>query len=196
MSDPFLGEIRTFGFNFAPNGWAFCSGQILSISQNTALFSLLGTYYGGNGSSTFGLPDLRSRVAIHAANGAGTGLTNYQQGQMGGVENVTLTTAQLPAHTHDISNIASQSSLSVVSSKATLQAPATGTPLARSADGSGTSLPRIYAPAGTTPDTAIAGLNIAGTLGSTGSGQAHTNVQPYLGLNCCIALQGIYPSRS
>src|SRR3954470_22596670 len=103
--DPFIGQIILFAGNFAPKGWAFCSGQLLSIAQNSALFSLLGTTYGGNGQTTFALPDLRSRVPIHA--GQGPGLTNYVQGEQTGVENVTLTTPQLPAHTHAVNGVAS-----------------------------------------------------------------------------------------
>src|SRR5215831_16990317 len=98
MSEPFVAQIQIFAFNFAPRGWAFCAGQILSISQNTALFSLLGTTYGGNGQTTFGLPDLRGRVPLSP--GQGPGLSNYSLGQVGGAENVTLTTTQMPQHTH------------------------------------------------------------------------------------------------
>src|SRR3954468_23228168 len=100
MSEPFLGEIRMFGGNFAPRGWAFCNGQILSIAQNTALFSLLGTTYGGNGQTTFGLPDLRGRVAVSA--GQGPGLSNYSLGELAGSESVTLTSANMPAHNHSV----------------------------------------------------------------------------------------------
>src|SRR6266480_4308295 len=100
MSEPFLGEIRTFGFNFAPRGWAQCNGQLLSISQNTALFSLLGTTYGGNGQTTFALPDLRSRVPIHQ--GQGPGLSQYSIGQSAGNESVTLNQSQMPAHIHPV----------------------------------------------------------------------------------------------
>src|SRR5580658_7527465 len=100
MSEQYLGEIRMFGFTFAPSGWAFCNGQLLSISQNTALFSLLGTTYGGDGVSTFALPNLQSRVAIHF--GQGSGLSPYVQGQTGGAENVTLTQNQMPQHTHPV----------------------------------------------------------------------------------------------
>ena len=98
MASPFIGQITLFAGNFAPRGWAFCNGQLLSIAQNTALFSILGTTYGGNGQTTFALPDLRGRVPVHA--GQGPGLSNYDLGQQGGAESVTLTTAQMPAHTH------------------------------------------------------------------------------------------------
>src|SRR5919109_3928213 len=100
MSDPYVAEIRIFPFNFAPRGWAFCNGQLLPISQNTALFSLLGTTYGGNGQTTFALPDLRGRVPISSSQGPG--LSNYDLGEIGGFESVTLTTNQLPAHTHGL----------------------------------------------------------------------------------------------
>ncbi|MDQ6777385.1 MAG: tail fiber protein, partial [Actinomycetota bacterium] len=100
MSEPFLGEVRTFGFNFAPRGWAFCNGQLLPISQNTALFSLLGTQYGGDGIQTFALPDLRGRVGIHQ--GSGPGLSPYAIGQTGGTETVTLTSNEMPAHNHSV----------------------------------------------------------------------------------------------
>jgi microcystin-dependent protein len=100
MSQPFLGEIRMFGFNFPPRGWALCNGQILSIAQNTALFALLGTMYGGNGQTTFALPDLRSRVPLHM--GQGPGLSSYTLGQAAGSESVTLTTPQLPSHNHPV----------------------------------------------------------------------------------------------
>ncbi len=105
MSEPFLGEIRMFAGNFAPDGWAMCNGQILPISQNTALFSLLGTFYGGNGTATFALPDLRGRVAIHL--GQGPGLSPYNQGQIGGVENVTLLSSQMPVHNHLVNAVGS-----------------------------------------------------------------------------------------
>src|SRR5262245_53022514 len=98
MSEPFLGEIRTFGFNFAPTGWAMCNGQLLAIAQNTALFSLLGTQFGGNGQTTFALPNLQGRVGIHE--GQGAGLSQYTIGQVGGTETVTLTVNQIPAHNH------------------------------------------------------------------------------------------------
>src|SRR5215213_5859350 len=98
MADPYIGEIRMFAGNFAPRGWALCNGQLLSISQNTALFSLLGTMYGGNGQTTFALPDLRGRVPLHF--GQGPGLSNYVEGEVGGTETVTLTTGEMPSHNH------------------------------------------------------------------------------------------------
>jgi microcystin-dependent protein len=171
MATPFVGEIRMFGFNFAPQGWAMCNGQLLPISQNTALFALIGTFYGGNGTNTFALPNLQSSVAIHQ--GQRSGLSPYQIGEAGGVENVTLTQGQMPTHSHPVEANSS---------------PATGT------RPSGTVLARttanVYAAA---PDTTT--MN-AGTIGSTGSSQAHPNIQPYLVLNFCIALNGVFPSRN
>jgi microcystin-dependent protein len=171
VSDPFLGEIRMFGFNFAPRGWAFCAGQVLSIAQNTALFALIGTFYGGDGISTFALPDLRSRVGINQ--GQGAGLSPYVIGESGGLENVTLSTQQLPQHNHP---------LQVNNSPAAGDKPA-GNVLARTGS---------PAYASSTDGTAMnASMNPF-----TGGGQPHPNIQPFLALNFCIALQGIFPSRN
>ncbi len=178
MANPFLGEIRMFGFNFAPQGWAFCNGQLLSISQNDALFALLGTTYGGNGVSTFGLPNFQSRVPIHQ--GQGSGLSPYVIGAFGGVENVTLTVAQTAAHTHLVyadGDVPSNNSPSP-----------SGNALATFATGGD-----IYATA--------AGLKKAVTMNplmiaAAGGGQPHPNIQPFLVVNFCIALQGIFPSRN
>ncbi|MGA9494120.1 MAG: tail fiber protein [Mycobacterium sp.] len=172
MSDPFVGEIRMFGFNFAPQGWALCDGQLLSISQNEALFALLGTTYGGDGTTTFALPNLQSRVPIHQ--GHGVGLSTYVAGQAGGKEIVTLTAAQMPKHTH---------SVKASSSAATSNTPE-GSALAQSAS-------HIYTAA---PDTSTV-MN-ANMLGDAGGSAPHTNIQPYLAVNFCIALAGIFPSRS
>ncbi len=171
MSEPFVGEIRMFGFNFEPQGWAFCDGQLLSISQNAALFSLLGTTYGGDGVSTFALPDLRSRVPV--SQGQGEGLSSYAEGQAGGTETVTLTPAQMPAHTHAVS---------ASSSPAASERPACRV-LARSPDHS-------YVPE---PDTDTV-MNPK-MIGEAGNSQPHDNIQPYLVLNFCIALQGVFPAR-
>jgi microcystin-dependent protein len=167
VSNPFLGSIILFAGNFAPRGWAFCNGQILSISQNTALFSLLGTTYGGNGQTTFALPDLRGRVPNHS--GQGPGLSSYDLGQNGGEEFVTLTLSQLPAHTH--SQPATNGEQTTNRPNAAL--PAHGGVYSNETDGS-TLHP-------TTP---------------AGSGQPHDNLSPYLTLNYIIALEGIYPSRN
>jgi microcystin-dependent protein len=169
--EPYIGEIALFPYNFAPRGWAFCHGQLLSIAQNTALFSLLGTTYGGNGQTTFALPDLRGRVPV--SSGQGPGLSNYTLGQSGGSESVTLTQSQMPAHTHS-ANAASGGGSST------------------SPDG------RVWA-ASTARDNVYAGAAnttmAVQALGASGGSQPHDNTPPYLTLNYCIALEGIYPSR-
>ena len=171
MAEPFIGQIILVGFNFAPRGWALCNGQLLSIASNTALFSLLGTTFGGNGTTNFALPDLRGRVPIHF--GMGPGLSNYTMGEAAGTESVTLISTQIPAHNH-----------SLVASSAT---PTT-------ADPTGAQLPvgssRVYA-------TAAAGAAMApGSIGLTGGSQPHPNMQPYLTMNYVIATEGIFPSRA
>jgi microcystin-dependent protein len=176
MADPFVGEVRMFSGNFAPTGWAFCDGQLLPISQNTALFSLLGTFYGGNGTSTFALPNLQGAFPVHAGSTPGPGLTQRYIGETGGSETVTLTTAQIPAHGHTMEAVSGAS---------------TGTPggtvsLAPTSNGSA-----LYrAPDGTYLDTSSA------DMGATGGGAAHNNLPPFLALSFIIALQGIFPSRS
>ena len=192
MSQVFMAAIIQFAGNFAPRSWAFCQGQTLAIAQNTALFSLLGTTYGGNGQTTFQLPDFRGRVPV--GTGQGPGLANVQLGELAGSPSTTLTTGQLPAHTHTFSG--ASSTLNATTIKATAQAPAAGLLLAKSNDSGGTAVPLIYAPAGSTPTVALGGLNVAGTIGATGSGQPVPIVQPYLGMNFIIAVQGIYPSRN
>jgi microcystin-dependent protein len=178
VSTPFLGEIRMFGFNFAPIGWAFCQGQLLPISQNPALFALIGTFYGGNGSSNFALPDLRSRVPLSM--GQGTGLSNYNIGQAGGTETVTLSVTQMPSHNHPV-NASDSRDFSLLGPSDRADSPA-GHVLARG---------DIYAGA---PDGATV-MN-AGMIGDTGAADPVGIIQPYLSLNFCIALTGIFPSRS
>jgi microcystin-dependent protein len=173
MANPFVGEIRCFGFNFAPQGWAACNGQLTAISQNTALFNLIGTTYGGDGQTTFALPNLQSRVPIHQGSFAGS---NYLLGQVSGVETVTVTTLELPAHTHTIT---------ATSNAAALKRPVTNTFYAASSSGNN------FYESGTTL-TALA----SNTVSSAGGGQAHSNIQPYLTLNWCISLFGIFPSRN
>jgi|UniRef100_UPI0035CB1201 microcystin-dependent protein len=190
----YLGEIRTFGFNFAPTGTAQCNGQTMNISQNQALFSLLGTIYGGNGVQTFQLPNLQSRVPVHM--GTGLGLSTYVIGQMAGDEQVTLVTTQMPTHTHAFS---STSALNALNARSSTAQASTGSLLARAIDAStgGTATPQIYAPAGTAgPQVALGGLNIAGTNAPQGGSQPHTNLQPYLAVNFCINLNGNFPSRN
>jgi len=170
MSEPFVGEIRMFAGNFAPRGWAFCDGQLLAVSQNDALFSLLGTIYGGDGRTTFGLPDLRGRIPIHA--GTGPGLSPRRLGAEGGAEKVTLTVNQLPSHTH-----AWQASRDLASTRDTPNALL------------GQSVPDIY-----TSRAASIELNSA-TVGGVGGSRSHTNLMPFLCVHFIIALVGIYPSR-
>jgi microcystin-dependent protein len=168
MAEPFLGEIKIMSFGFAPRGWALCNGQLLPINQNQALFALLGTYYGGDGRVTFALPNLRDRVPMGPLNIGGT------PGETGGAETVTLSAANLPAHSH-----------TPRSSDAAGTAPGPGGAVwARDSQNY-----RIYKDA--------SGAQMAsGAIGLQGGGQAHSNMQPYLVLNFCIALQGIFPSRN
>lgn len=173
MAEPFLGEIRMVGFNFAPVGWAMCNGQLLSIAQNTALFSLLGTTYGGNGTTTFALPNLQSRVPVHQ--GEGAGLSPYFIGQFGGVETVTLLTNQMPEHSHLVNASAN---------KGNKASPIGNYP---ASDAAGITAEYNGSPTGE--------MN-AGMIAIAGGNQPHTNVQPYLTLNFIIALQGIFPSRN
>lgn len=192
-NEAYMGSIQMFAFNFPPRNYATCDGQILSISQNTALFSLLGTTYGGNGVQTFALPDLRGRVPIHM--GQDPSGSSYTIGEVGGSESVTLTTLQMPTHTHSFSN--NGSSLNAIATKATAQAPTAGAQLARGADKNGTDIPQIYVPTGTTGDSvALAGLNVAGTNSLTGGSQPTPIMQPYLTINFSIALYGIFPTRN
>ena len=175
MANPFLGEVRMFSGNFAPTGWAFCNGQILPISQNTALFSLLGTNYGGNGTSTFALPNLQGAFPVHAGASAGPGLTQRLVGETGGVDSVTLTASQLPAHGHGMEAV----------SAATTGTPGSGVSLAPASNGSPLyRAPDIYLDTG------------AADMGASGGGGAHNNLPPYLAVTFIIALQGIFPSRS
>jgi len=181
-TDPFLGSIALFAGNFAPRGWAFCAGQVLSIAQNTALFSILGTTYGGNGQTTFALPNLQSRVAIGA--GQGPGLSNYDLGQTGGSETVTLTASQMPAHTHALSL-----ALNVKNFAGNSRTPV-GNVLANEAGG-------VVAPySNQSPDGTMAAGALTGTAAAAGSGLPVPIIQPYLTINYIIALQGIYPSRN
>jgi len=175
MTDPFIATIIPFSGNFAPRGWALCDGQLLPISQNEALFSLLGTVYGGDGRTSFGLPDLRGRSAIHA--GRGPGMNPVRLGQKGGLETVTLTPAQMPTHKH----------LAVMQAAANpARGTVTTTPTnAYLAEGGS------YAP---TKDVQMATDGI--TVGNAGATTSHENRAPFQALNYIIALQGIYPSRN
>jgi len=173
MAEPFIGEIRMFAGNFAPRSWAFCDGQLLSISQNDALFSLLGTIYGGDGRTTFGLPDLRGRIPIHA--GQGPGLSQRRLGAKSGMESVTLTNPQLPSHTHN------------------------ARALNKPGD-SGNPQNRIWAATSGSPEyysAEIPDVDMANDiLPAAGGSQSHSNIMPYLCVHFIIALFGIYPSRT
>ena len=186
----YIGEIIIFAGNFAPRGSALCQGQILSIAQNTALFSILGTTYGGNGQTTFALPDLRGRGPV--GQGQGPGLSSYSLGQVAGSETTTLTVNQMPAHTHTAT---ATSTLNASTTKATLQTPVAGAVFGKSVDTTGTAVPVIYCPAGTPATVALAG---AGTVTNsiTGGSQPFSILDPYLCLNFTIYLQGIFPSRN
>jgi len=170
MSEPFVGEIRMFAGNFAPRGWAYCDGQLLAVSQNDALFSLFGTIYGGDGRTTFGLPDLRGRIPVHA--GSGPGLSNRRLGEKQGTEKETLTTNQLPAHTHQFQ--ASQGS-------ATTRDPVGNASAGAAAD--------VYV-------DNFSPFQLDNTeISSIGGSQSHANLMPYLCVHYIVALIGIYPSR-
>lgn len=188
--DTFLGMLALMGFDFEPRGWAFCNGQILSIAQNTALFSLLGVTFGGNGQTTFALPDLRGRTAI--GQGQGPGLSNYTMGQSGGFETVTLTAAQIPAHIHGASGLTV--SMSAATNAGTQSVPGTDSAnaLGASVDPTGRPL-NLYVNA--SPSVNLQGTGISGNTASTGGNQPHENRMPYLAVNYVIALQGIFPSR-
>ncbi|MGO4834289.1 phage tail protein, partial [Rhizobiaceae sp. 2RAB30] len=181
MSSPFVAEIRIFPYNFAPRGWALCNGQLMPISQNTALFSLLGTIYGGDGKTTFGLPNLGNSVAI--GQGQGPGLSDYILGQVGGEPNVTLITQEIPSHNHG---------LNCTSTVGTANA-SDGAQLAKGQKGnfqSGITQIQLYST--NAPTTT---LNPATAVGTAGSTAPHNNMMPYLTLNYCIALQGVFPAR-
>lgn len=174
MADPFVAEIRIFPFNFPPKGWAFCQGQLLPISQNTALFALIGTFYGGDGKSTFALPDLEGSVPL--GQGQGQGLSDRFLGEMSGSETVTLLVSEIPAHSHGL--------MSDNEDEADLDQPGPDRTLARSKAGF------AYNPT-TTPLTTLAFQ----ALPPAGGGLPHNNMMPYLTLNFCIALQGVFPPR-
>ncbi|HEV2915903.1 MAG TPA: tail fiber protein [Pyrinomonadaceae bacterium] len=173
MSDPFVAEIRIFTYTFAPKGWAFCDGQLLPLSQNTALFSLLGTFYGGDGKSTFALPDMQGRVPMHAGtfNNPGPGLSGHSIGEMGGEDFVTLLTSEIPVHSH----VYSQS----------VRAADNLNPVGLTI-GTGTA---VYAP----PPVTVTMNPLS--LPPAGGSLPHNNLQPYVTLQFCIALQGVFPPR-
>jgi microcystin-dependent protein len=174
MADPFVAEIRIFPFNFAPKGWAWCDGQLMPISQNTALFSLLGTTYGGDGMTTFALPDLQGRTPMHP--GQGPGLSLHDLGETGGSETVALLSSELPAHAH---------ALLASTSPAAGRDP-TNNPLARSRNGLAYHTNAAQNVVGLAPQA----------VGAAGGDSPHNNLQPYLTFYFCIALQGVYPPRA
>ena len=174
MSSPYVGEIRMFGGNFAPCGWLFCDGQLLPISENETLFNLIGTTYGGDGQSTFALPDLRSRVPMHAGTFAGT---TFVLGQAAGVESVTLTTQTIPSHSHFVN--ATGTNQQNVATSASF--PASAIPNTDS----------VYGPPGSSPATFDPKI-----LSVTGGSQPHTNIQPFQAVNFIISLFGIFPSQN
>ncbi|HEX4695941.1 phage tail protein [Sphingomonas sp.] len=178
MTAPFIGEIRAFGFNFPPRNYMFASGQLLPIAQYTALFSILGTTYGGNGTTNFALPDLRGRVAI--AQGQGPGLSQYVLGETTGTENVTLLSTEMPAHTHQMMGGTVANAPNQVS----------GTPEAGAMFGGSSPGKAYVATAANLTPMAVQ------TIGFTGGGQVHNNIQPVLCINYCVAIQGIFPTRN
>lgn len=211
MADPFLGEIRMAGFNFNPYGWALCQGQMMPLNQNTALFALLGTQFGGDGVSTFGLPDLRSRTPV--GQGQGPGLSNYEMGEKGGTETFTALTSNMPTHNHAlalnaVNNLAGITAVQVVNADATSSTPIAGGCLGIANDGGGSilnlyhsgndnagnPLPRVnLAPQ---PVTVTGGVTVTGTVGVAGGNLPYSVLSPYLSVNFIIALQGVFPSRN
>lgn len=173
MADPFVAEIRMVPFNFAPRGWAFCDGQLLPLSQNTALFSLLGTTYGGDGISNFALPNLQGKAAMHP--GQGPGLSLHDLGETGGAETVSLQESEMPQHSHSIKAVAAPGTVLSPAGASFARAPGTAS---------------LYGAA-----SGISGNMSEGTLGAVG-GNPHNNMQPYLTMNFIIALQGVFPPRT
>jgi microcystin-dependent protein len=205
MSEPFMGQIMQVGFSFAPRGWMTCQGQILSIAQQSALFSLLGTTYGGNGQTTFGLPDARGRTFV--GTGQGPGLQPYSLGQIGGTENTTLTINQMPMHNH-VGTFTPSGSLgaAVQAMTGVAYGAETGTPAEGSFLGSvleNDTAPRLYVPAGTSGTAVnLGGVSITGTAGGSvtvgpnGGSQPFGILSPYLSVTTIIAVEGIFPSRN
>lgn len=177
-SSPFVAEIALFPFNFPPTGWAFCDGQLMPISQNTALFSLLGTFYGGDGKSTFALPDLQGRCAIHT--GQGQGLSERFLGEQGGSESVTLLISEIPLHAHTVQASLKTGGTGVTANPIGNYPTTTATNLYSNTADSGTMIP----------------LNVDVQVQPSGSSLPHNNMQPYLTISFCIALQGVFPPRT
>ena len=183
MSQPFVGEIKIFGCSFAPKGWQLCRGQLIAIQQNTALFSLLGTQFGGDGRTTFGLPDLQGRTPTHKD--TGPGLTTRVMGETSGTESVTLLTEEMPTHIHTAMTTAALPCLNIPGNT---DSPAGNFPAANENTENFSSTAGVNATMG--------GLVVSQSLASSGGGQAHSNMPPYLVLNFCIATQGTFPSRN
>ena len=187
MAEPFLGEIVLFGGNFAPRSWALCNGQLLSISSNQALFAILGTTYGGDGRTSFALPDLRGRVPL--CEGTGPGLTSRNLGARGGDEDVTLTSTQMPTHTHDANLDFQIQGRNAMANFMPPLGPAPGNVLAM--------VPNVNLYSTSEASlTALGGVNFSAAVENAGGNAPHTNMQPFLALNYIIALQGIFPSRN
>jgi microcystin-dependent protein len=183
MTEPFIGQIMPVGFSFAPRGWALCDGQLLNIAQYSALFSLLGTTYGGDGRTTFGLPDLRGRVPVHV--GTGAGLSRYTWGQRGGQERVTLNQNEMPQHTHNVTVDAKMRA----NTGSAGEADPTGRTLGEARED-------IFNDTAPAVDMADGTVTATATAAPAGGGQSHYNIQPFLAFYWCIALQGIFPSRN
>jgi len=198
MNNPFIGQVTLFAGNFPPRAFAFCQGQLLPIASNTALFSILGTTYGGDGRTTFALPDLRGRCAIHP--GRGPGLSTYVLGERQGIETVNLNLLQLPSHSHiaQLSSTTAAISIPVSSGDGTVETPGNTDVLAKFMDANGDPM-MAYSPS-TDNDTTLApfSVSLAGSasINNTGGSQFHENRRPFIAINYIIALQGTYPARS
>jgi microcystin-dependent protein len=191
MSSPYIGEVILVGFNFAPTGWAMCNGQLMSIAENDALFNLIGTTYGGDGQTTFALPDLRGRVPI--SQGQGAGLSNYAIGESGGAETVTITVAQTPQHAHTIDPATLTATAKCKNGLGNQQTPVGNVLAVEAADAS---LP--YGNAAPNANMSSGAVTLSGTVtaGASGGSQPHDNLQPHLVMNYCISLFGVFPSQS
>lgn len=187
--EPFIGQIQAFGFNFAPRNWAKCDGQLLPISQNAALFSLLGTTYGGDGRSTFALPDLRGRSIVHPGNGSG--LSTINQGQRGGVEYIIISNSNLPAHSHTLTNGVANVQVFTTNNDNKVKESDNG----QASLGTGEDMPEIYRESPTAFDR-IGGVQISGRTDLVGANMPLLTRSPFLGIYYSIALVGIFPSRN
>jgi len=196
MAEPFIGEIRAVGFNYAPRGWKLCDGSLLSISQYSSLYALLGINFGGNGTTTFGIPDLRGRTAIGFGQGAGTSF--HPLGAMGGAETVSLTQAQMPQHAHSATLTDAHTTMGCSTETATSSIPSPTSVLAKGEAKDGKSVlgdANIYNES--VPDTTLLHSDVTGSIavGDAGASQAHNNMQPFCTINYIIATEGIWPSR-